>query len=78
MHIQLAAMAPKKKYHCRCPFNCGAAGRNQSGCSCQGGKSHECLGLKRMKEKEKKEEEEGKKEEDKKEAGRETNVWILV
>ena len=31
--------------HCRCPFNCGAPGRNRRGCSCSGGKSHRCRGL---------------------------------
>ena len=30
--------------HCRCAYDCGAAGRTKAGCSCIGGTSHRCLG----------------------------------
>ena len=53
-------MAPKIKipYCCRCPRGCGAPGHNARGCSCNGGKSHKCLGKEEKEEKEWKEEKE--------------------
>ena len=33
---------------CKCKFDCGTEGRDKTGCSCTGGGSHACLGLRKL------------------------------